>query len=47
MGRSMTGGGEASSVVEAATSFPARLLGAIGGLKKCLNFQTKKKEEEI
>ena len=42
----MTGGGEGPSVVEVATSFPARLLGAIGELKKCLNFQMKKKEEE-
>ena len=42
----MIGGGEGPSIVEVATSFPARLLGAIGELKKCLNFQTKKKEEE-
>ena len=42
----MTGGGEGPSVVEVATSFPARLLGAIGELKKCSNFQTKKKEGE-
>ena len=42
----MTGGGEGPSVVEVATSFPARLLGAIGELKKSLNFQTKEKEEE-
>ena len=44
---SMTGGGERPSVVEVATSFPARLLGAIEELKKSLNFQTKEKEEEI
>ena len=42
----MTGGGEGPSVVEVATSFPAPLLGAIEELKKFLNFQTKKKEEE-
>ena len=42
----MTGGGEGPSIVEVATSFPARLLGAIGELKKFLNFQMKKKEEE-
>ena len=42
----MTGGGDGPSVVEVATSFPARLLGAIGELKKCSNFQTKKKEGE-
>ena len=46
MGHSMTGGGEGPSIVEVATSFLARLLGAIGELKKFLNFQTKKKEEE-
>ena len=42
----MTGGGEGPSVVEIATSFPARLLGAIGELKKFLNYQTKEEEEE-
>ena len=42
----MTGGGEGPSVVEVATSFPARLLGAIGELKKFLNYQTKEKVEE-
>ena len=42
----MTGGGEGPSVVEVATSFPARLLGAIRELKKFLNYQTKKKAEE-
>ena len=42
----MTGGGERPSIVEVATSFPARLLGAIGELKKCSNFQMKKKEGE-
>ena len=42
----MTGGGEGPSVVEVATSFPARLLGGIEELKKFLNSQTKKKEEE-
>ena len=34
------------TLVEVATSFSARLLGAIGELKKFLNSQTKKKEEE-
>ena len=43
----MTGGGEGPSVIEVATSFPARLLGAIGELKKCSNFQTEKKGEKI
>ena len=43
----MTGGGEGPFVVEVATSFPARLLGAIGELKKkFLKFQTKEEEEE-
>ena len=42
----MTRGGEGPSVVEVATSFPARLLGAIGKLKKFLNSQTKVEEEE-
>jgi len=43
----MTGGGEGPSVVEVATSFLARLLGAIGELKKkFLKFQTKEEEEE-
>ena len=42
----MTGGGEGPSVVEVATSFPARLLGAIEKLKKFLNSQTKEEEEE-
>ena len=47
MGRSITEGeGEGPSVIEVATSFPARLLGAIRELKKCSNFQTKKKEGE-
>ena len=40
----MTGEGEGPSVVEVATSFPARLLGAIGELKN-LNFQTEEEEE--
>ena len=44
--RSMTGGGEGPSIVEVATSFPARLFGAIGELWKFLKFQTKKEEEE-
>jgi len=44
--RSMTGGGECPSIIEVATSFPARLLGAIRELKKFLNYQTKKNEEE-
>ena len=34
----MTGGGEGPSVVEVATSFPARLLGAIGETKEVLEF---------
>ena len=42
----MTGGGEGPSVVEVSTSFPTRLLGAIRELKKFLNSQMKKKEEE-
>ena len=42
----MTGGGEGPSVTEVATSFPARLLGAIGKSKKFLNSQTKEEEEE-
>ena len=42
----MTGGGEGPSVVKVATSFPARLLGPIGELKKFLKFQTKEEEEE-
>ena len=43
----MTGGGEGPSVVEVATSFPARLLGAIGELKKkILKFQTKEEEKK-
>ena len=42
----MTGGGEGPSVVEVATSFPARLLGVIGELKKFLKFQMKEEEEE-
>ena len=33
-GRSMTGGGEGPSAAEVATSFPARLLGAIEELRK-------------
>ena len=42
----MTRGGEGPSVVEVATSFPARLLGAIGELKKkFLKFQKKEEEE--
>jgi len=40
----MTGGGEGPSVAEVAPSLPARLLGAIGELKKFLKYQTKKKE---
>ena len=42
----MTGGGEGSSVVEVATSFPARLLGAIEEQRRFLDSQVKKKEEE-
>ena len=38
IGRSMTGGGERPSAVEVATSFPARLLGAIEELRKLSNF---------
>ena len=37
IGRSMTGGGEGPSAAEVATSFPARLLGAIEELWKFLN----------
>ena len=37
IGRSMTGGGEGPSAVEVATSFPARLLGAIEKLRKLSN----------
>ena len=37
IGRSMTGGGEGPSTAEVATSFPARLLGAIEELWKFLN----------
>ena len=46
IGRSMTGGGEGPSVAEVATSFPARLLGAIEEQWRFLNSQVKKKEEE-
>ena len=48
MGRSMIeGGGEGPSIIEVATSFPARLLGAVGELKKkFLKFQTNEEEEE-
>ena len=38
IGRSMAGGGEGPSVAEVATSFPARLLGAIEELRKLSNF---------
>ena len=44
--RSMTGGGEGPSVAEVATSFPARLLGAIEEQRRFLDSQVKKKEEE-
>ena len=44
--RSMTGGGEGPSVAEVAISFPSRRFGAVGELKKCSNFQMKKKEEK-
>ena len=44
--RDRTGGGEGPSVVEVATSFPAHLLGAIEELKRFLDSQMKKKEEE-
>ena len=37
MGRSMTGGGEGSSIAEVAASLPARLLGAIEELKSSEN----------
>ena len=37
IGRSMTGEGEGPSVAEIATSFPARLLGAIEELNRFLN----------
>ena len=46
IGRSMTEGGEGPSAAEVATSFPARLLGAIEELWKFLNSWMKKKEEE-
>ena len=47
MSHSMSGGGgEGPSVVDVATSFPARILGAIGELKKFLNSQMKAEEEE-
>ena len=36
-------GGEGPSVVKVATSFPARLLGAIGELKKCLNEEERRR----
>ena len=42
----MTGRGEGPSVVEVATSFPARLLGAIEEQRRFLDSQVKKKEEE-
>ena len=38
IGRSMTGGGEGPSPAEVATSFSARLLGAIEELQKLSNF---------
>ena len=38
IGRSMTEGGEGPSAAEVATSFPARLLGAIEELRKLSNF---------
>ena len=46
IGRSMTGGGEGPSAAEVATSFPARLLGAIEELWKFLNSWMNRKEEE-
>ena len=46
IGCSMTGGGEGPSVAEVATSFPARLLGAIEEQWRFLDSQVKKKEEE-
>ena len=43
----MTGGGEGPSAAEVATSFPARLLGAIEELRKLSNlFLMERKEEE-
>ena len=42
----MTGEGEGPSVVEVATSFPTRLLGAIEEQKRILDSQIKKEEEE-
>ena len=41
----MTGGGEGPSVVEVATSFTARLFGAIGELKKCLNEEERRRRD--
>ena len=46
IGRSMTGGGEGPSVAEVATTFPARLLGAIEELKKFLDSQTRRKKKK-
>ena len=42
IGRSMTGGGEGPSTAEVATSFPARLLGAIEKTMKVLKLLNKK-----
>ena len=44
IGRSMTGGGEGPSAAEVATSFPARLLGAIEELRKLSVFFNEKEK---
>ena len=41
----MTGGGEGPSVVEVATPFLARLLGAIGELNKYLNEEERRRKD--
>ena len=41
----MTGGGTPSAA-EVATSFPARLLGAIEGMQECSKYSEAKEEEE-
>jgi len=46
IGRSMTGGGEGPFIIEVATSFPARLLGATEKLKRFLKSWTKKKRKK-
>ena len=46
IGRSMTGGREGPSAAEVATSFPARLLGAIEEQWRFLDSQVKKKKKK-